>query len=431
MGRKTFTGSYLEQRGNTFFAVFYVPKDVQHIIGKKKFRKTTKTGDQKRAEQVASVLVAGWKREIELARTSSPDPIIDSALQLLKELHSNPLRHLVDDVIEEETHRHREISGDLVADTFQTLAKGTNNHLPALIPDWKKSLERRGLKTKTIDQMVSDAEFLTKTFPTAVLLTEVNVQVWIEGLLKTLSTSKSTFKRTLSNFKSFFNHLKTIKEVPKNTRNPFEGIDYSSAVTTQKGSVGLTKERSWVPFSKVEVEELLSSAKSKKREDPQLVNLILIGAYTGMRLEEICSLKTVDANTDKGFIKIVDAKTNAGIRTIPIHSELKETITKLKESSKDGYVLSGLTLNKYGDKSNAIGKRFGRLKTGLNHPETKVFHSIRKTFTTLLENAGVTENVAADIVGHEKPNMTYGLYSGGTQLELMRDAIERVRYDFQ
>jgi len=35
------------------------------------------------------------------------------------------------------------------------------------------------------------------------------------------------------------------------------------------------------------------------------------------------------------------------------------------ESTKDGYVLSGLTTNKYGDRSNAIGKRFGRLKRDL------------------------------------------------------------------
>jgi hypothetical protein len=45
--------------------------------------------------------------------------------------------------------------------------------------------------------------------------------------------------------------------------------------------------------------------------------------------------------------------------------------------------------------------------------EAHVFHSISKTVVTLLENAGVSENVAADIVGHEKPRITYGLYSGG------------------
>ena len=49
--------------------------------------------------------------------------------------------------------------------------------------------------------------------------------------------------------------------------------------------------------------------------------------------------------------------------------------------------------------------------------------------TTILENAGVGENLAADIVGHEKPRITYGLYSGGASLEVMRGAIKKVSYD--
>jgi len=51
-----------------------------------------------------------------------------------------------------------------------------------------------------------------------------------------------------------------------------------------------------------------------------------------------------------------------------------------------------------------------------------------KTVATLLENAGVPENVAADIIGHDKPTMTYGLYSGGASLEVKREALERIDY---
>ena len=49
-----------------------------------------------------------------------------------------------------------------------------------------------------------------------------------------------------------------------------------------------------------------------------------------------------------------------------------------------------------------IGKRVGRLKKRLGFGATKVFHSIRKTVITQLEQAGVPESVTADIVGHEK-----------------------------
>ena len=76
----------------------------------------------------------------------------------------------------------------------------------------------------------------------------------------------------------------------------------------------------------------------------------------------------------------------------------------------------------------AIGKRSGRLKKGLGFGSEYVFHSIRKTVATLLENAGVSENVAADILGHEKPRITYGLYSGGASLEVKAAAIAKLSY---
>ena len=77
-------------------------------------------------------------------------------------------------------------------------------------------------------------------------------------------------------------------------------------------------------------------------------------------------------------------------------------VKRLRAASTDDYLLSGLTFNKYGDRSNAIGKRFGRLKGSMGFGDNQVFHSIRKTLVTLLENAGVSENLAADIVGHER-----------------------------
>ncbi len=74
------------------------------------------------------------------------------------------------------------------------------------------------------------------------------------------------------------------------------------------------------------------------------------------------------------------------------------------------------------------GKRFEHLKAGLGFSPTHVFHSIRKTVVTILENTGVPENVVADIVGHEKPTMTYGLYSGGATLETKRKALAKLCY---
>jgi hypothetical protein len=36
--------------------------------------------------------------------------------------------------------------------------------------------------------------------------------------------------------------------------------------------------------------------------------------------------------------------------------------------------------------------------------------------------------VVVDIVGHEKPNITFAVYSGGASLKTKAEAVERVRY---
>jgi integrase len=100
----------------------------------------------------------------------------------------------------------------------------------------------------------------------------------------------------------------------------------------------------------------------------------------------------------------------------------------LVDISDDGYLLSGLTFNKYGGRSNAISKRFGRLKKALGYSENYVFHSFRKGFATQLENANIPLNVSARLMGHEIHNETFGRYSDGLAFEGLRDAIECVSW---
>ena len=72
-----------------------------------------------------------------------------------------------------------------------------------------------------------------------------------------------------------------------------------------------------------------------------------------------------------------------------------------------------------------IGKRFGLQKTRLGFDSRFVFHSIRKTVANMFENAQCPEGVAADVVGHLKPTMTYGLYSGLTKMDLRAGWMEK------
>jgi len=425
MVKKSSNPSHLIKRYNTYFAVLYVPKDIQYAIGKAKFSKSTGTDNKKLAETIAQVYVIGWKAEIESVRSKSDDPLIQSAKDIQKLLKSSPT-HLVQDAIDEEVARLNQAKQPIHAEVFERISKGENKYLKDVAKDWKLNEKKRGLKEKTIDQMVSDVELITNQFPTAHLINAESVDLWIKHIAKKGELSASAVTRIIGSGKNFFKYLQFIKEVAKKEPNPFV-IPDEYKISNKPNSKSANKTQSWLPFSSKEIVNLYQIALD---ENKMLADLILIGMHTGARIEEICSLLCKDINLEEESITIADGKTDAGNRVIPIHPYIKDLIKALIESSTDDYLLSKLTKNKYGDRSNAIGKRFGRLKTKQNFSSRYVFHSIRKTFTTILENAGIGENLAADIVGHEKPRITFGLYSGGASLEVMKEAIKKVSYDF-
>ena len=107
---------------------------------------------------------------------------------------------------------------------------------------------------------------------------------------------------------------------------------------------------------------------------------------------------------------------------------LNSLIGKMMNQRNDGYLIAMQNKNKFGKRSNALSKRFTRLKQDLGFTPEYVFHSIRKTVVTIFENNAINEGIAADIVGHEKNTMTYGLYSGGNSAKSKFEAIEKIKF---
>lgn len=243
------------------------------------------------------------------------------------------------------------------------------------------------------------------------------VRRWVTKLLNTDGLAVTSVQRLLSPLRGYWRYLQSI-EVVADEHEPFEKLDVSRR--SMQGNPRTARQ----PFEPKDVVALHQAAKAKG--DTSLADVIWLAMWTGCRIEELCALKVGDVH--ENHFTVIDAKTSAGWRDVPVHSKLVKRLRQLVKISEDGYVLSGLTENKYSDRSNAVGKRFGRLKKDAKFGPQHVFHSIRKTVITILENAGVAENVVADIVGHEKTTMTYGLYSGGLTLPVKLKAIEHLAY---
>lgn len=452
---------YLQRRRRRWYALHDIPgADVQKALGRVRFVQSLETEDHATAKRRAAALEMTWRGTIEDARRKlaggatngrsahqGPFPDAEFWRKLIRQAPSEEQRQLLinhlDDELDDITHRaamragvedpeaFKELPERIEAAKVFAIATGGIVHLGVHLEEYLGTLQN---EPKSVDMKRATINRFSESFPYVTDVRRREVQRWVNDMISGEGKAVATVRRSLSELRGYWSYLMNLGAVPED-HLPFEKLTLPRSnrrEPTQRLQATVGRKRE--PFEPSEVVLLLEAAEAKG--DHQLANLIRLGMWTGARIEELCGLRATSfagrgvakAKDDLGYIAIEEAKTSAGVRKVPIHSQLRVHLECLCEGSTDGYVLSGLSLNKYGDRSNAVGKRFGRLKRELGFGEQHVFHSIRKTVATMLENAGVPEGVSADILGHDKPTMTYGLYSGGASVEIKRQAIEKLAY---
>ena len=274
--------------------------------------------------------------------------------------------------------------------------------------------ERRSkINERTLEDFELSISRFSKNFKTVGSVNTRDVRDWFRGLEKKLSTSRI---RSINQHLHAYWIFLSEKEIVPDDVDPFKSIRLIEA----------KKTKGYEPFEVDDCVMLLDAA--ERKPDSQLADLILLVLYTGMRIEEACSLKTKDVKPDR--LIITEGKTLAAEREIPIHSEFKPLLQAMITASKDGYVIAGITSKeRHGKRHCAVGQRFGRMKDRLEFKKKyQCFHSFRKTVTTLLQQAGVDISVAADILGHQNPHFTWRVYSSGSSMQQKQDAIEKLEY---
>ena len=415
--------SYLQKRRRRWYAIMEIPKPLRQRFGKPRFVQSLETESRTVAERRVLPVVTAWKKEIAAAKG---EPVDDDAAYWRRRLRNARGENHRQSILEQIDYAAWDIgainvenigdqpSSDPEAQRYYASATGQLLAFTEHLDEW---LATSRATAKTQDMQRSDVKRFAREFQMVQDVARPEVRRWITKLMNDDGLAPKTVQRILSALRGYWRYLQSI-EVAGEDDEPFSKLD----VARQNKRISPKSTRQ--PFEPDDVVKLLDAA--MKLSDEKLADLIRLGMWTGCRMEEICALKVEQVKDD--HFSIGDARTKAGWRDIPIHRELAQTMARLIEDSKDGYVLSGLTVNKYGDRSNWVGKRFGHLKTKMGFGKQLVFHSIRKTVVTILENAGVPENVVADIVGHEKTTMTYGLYSGGLSLAVKREALDKLAY---
>jgi integrase len=224
-----------------------------------------------------------------------------------------------------------------------------------------------------------------------------------------------TTRDEIGHLSAFFNWLERRGEIES---NPFFRISGSVRESTR----GRTPARR--PWTDQELMLLLEGMPS---DDP-LWAMVAISAYSGMRREEVARLRVVDV--DGNSWRVTEGKSQAAVRTVPMHPVLRPLVKSLITSTDDGFLIPGLLSGGADEKrGHMVGKRFTQVRQRLGITDEALnFHTLRNAFLQRCEEAGVPQASAKQLAGHKRTDLTYGRYSPGTSLDALEAEIRKVSY---
>lgn len=182
-----------------------------------------------------------------------------------------------------------------------------------------------------------------------------------------------------------------------------------------------TKDSVRRAFTLPELRALLKLASSEWR------GMILTGLYTGQRLKDIASLTWANVDTERDELRFATSKTGRR-QVLPLAKPLRAYIEELPASDDPSAPLfpDAFKIATENRDTSPLSQQFHDLmvSAGLALPRPKKnepatvgraakralsvisFHCLRHTATSLLKNAGVSEAVARDIIGHESAEIS-------------------------
>ncbi len=312
-------------------------------------------------------------------------------------------------------------------DEIKAIAAGDGIRKPrspittARLKTFREFRESRGGAAKHIDQQVGKMERLSDFLKKDGLpLTFDTIDGWLKSLDRAPATLGQYLMAGTAFWKWAMKYDAAWRDQYKDKVNPFVGHELPQG----GGSETAGKDREI--YTKADAVKLHKAALGN--DDQPLADLIAFGWYTGARIEELCLLSKDSVVTVDG-IKCFDfprSKSKASKRVVPIHPSLLATVDRLCDDTTDTFLIPAESADKYGKRSHAISKAFGRLRTEAGFSKLHVFHSFRHTVVTELIRADVPDALAKELVGHETGSVTHDVYSKGASTKQKLAAISKL-----
>lgn len=333
--------------------------------------------------------------------------------------------------------KRAEILGDSLMSIEPTKTPKTNIHhiyLRDVYKRWKEAKPRSRDSINACSRALKLYEDFTDNPPIKELtrLTGDGFRSWLQD--PTRGTTSKTAKDRMTWVKSLLKYAHLELELIQ--RNPWEGLDIVAKTTYRRR-----------PWSTSELQALFSQKLFTSYELPEIKKagadaaywIPIIILYTGARVSEIAQLQTKDiiieseipilSITNEGASQQV--KTLAGVRKIPIHSELirlgfLEYASRIKEGNHPS-LWPKLIMRK--DKSGGyFSNWFGEFRKSIGLEAAPDLHSLRHLVRSRLAEEDIQETLIDSLLGHTIKGSTGAKIYTHRTIETLKAAIQTIQY---
>lgn len=287
-----------------------------------------------------------------------------------------------------------------------------------------------GTKHKRRQQVAELLEFLKVPDCLPEYVTDARAAAYVDWL-NAGSLGYSTKQDRLSGLHTVWKFLQRRRQVPHGV-SPW--VNHELTGRKKSGAGSEEAKRGWTQAEVLKLFRAPDGDRTTHYSRPLFRELYVLGFCTGMRLDEIVSLRPRAVETIPGgyLLKVEASKTEAGLRSLPVlHPAAVEILRKRLEGQRNASASLFPECRPGGpdDKlSWHVQKAMGRDRDRLGFGREVDFHSTRRTFMTLMENAPVNPVHVQRYVGHRVPTLMFSVYSDGASLDSLRKVAELVRY---
>ncbi|MBY6260411.1 hypothetical protein EI613_00535 [Azospirillum sp. 412522] len=462
-----------------------LPSDVEKLVGKRSWRKSTRTHDPKEAARIRDQIMVEWREEIDRLRNPSvrerlarvikaPTGYPGTDDEFISDLVAEPgdedgppsladyIREYL--VIARGMAAASRVTHEIAGITFKeeawkkfissaerlvVIAESEDNALakqlsapvaPLALSDGHNSITiRKALETwkhneAPIKATASAYDITVRRFIEAngeMTMSQIgrsHVRAFRDKVEEQVSSS-GTVKNMLSKLSALVNWA--TKEGYRSGDNPVKGISPTKNVAAPKKKM---------PFSIEDINRVHNYIAGVYRKEDDRYWLFTAALLSGMRAEELCALRSsdvcqvdgvwcFDVNRDGGK----PVKNEASIRLVPVHGRLIELglLKHHERTASSGRLFPTL-------KADDDGRYSGYWLNHINHVlhknlgfgSEKSFHSTRHAFQDRMRDAEIELTVRDRLFGHSEGGgkRVGGKYGAGHSVEVLHRAMQKLDY---